>query len=307
MLPARYCPRCGTEMAVIEREGRARPVCPACGYVHYVNPVVAAGTLVERDGRVLLVRRGVDPGLGQWGLPAGYAEAGESPEETAIRETLEETGAVVETGELLGILAFAEPAQSGGVLVLYAARMVGGVVRPGDDALEARFFGARELPTEIAFATHRHALQQWARSRRFDYRTLAAADRPAWAAFCRELGLERSWPLSNARGAVEESTVAVAADDARVAGYAVLQRAAGQPIVQLADLQVAPAYRRWGIGTRLLAYSITLAAAQGALQLLAEMPADHPALIMFIHAGFRVCGFVERAKTAHLYLCHDLT
>ena len=90
MFEARFCPRCSTSMRPQRLGDRTRPVCPACGWVHYLNPIVAAGTLVDQEGRALLIRRGVEPGLGQWGLPAGYAEVGETPEQTAIRETREE-------------------------------------------------------------------------------------------------------------------------------------------------------------------------------------------------------------------------
>ena len=301
---ARFCPQCGTEMTAIEREGRLRPVCPACGYIHYVNPVVAAGALVERDGEVLLVRRGVAPGRGRWGLPAGYAEAGESPEQTAARETLEETGAQVELGDLLGVYAFSEVDQPGGVLVLYAARMIGGTVRPGDDATDARFFGARELP-DLAFSTHRHALAQWSRSRRFDYRELTPGDRDAWEAFWRAQGTDApGWP--DPLDPATDDLAVVAADGNQLAGVATLSQETGSMIIRLHEIQVLPALRRWGIGTHLLNEAVAVAAARGAGQLLAEIPADHPALVMFIHGGFRVCGFVERARRPYLYLCHDL-
>ena len=76
-----YCPRCGSELTMRQSGERPRPVCQACGYVYYLNPTVAAGTLVEEDGRVVLVRRKADPRAGYWGLPAGYVEADESAEE----------------------------------------------------------------------------------------------------------------------------------------------------------------------------------------------------------------------------------
>lgn len=160
----RFCPLCGAPLVPRQSSGRTRPACPACGYVHYVNPIVAAGTFVVEDERVLLVRRGVEPRLGLWALPAGYAEADETPAEAAVRETYEETGLHVAVDRLMGVYHFAGPPS--GVLVLYAAHIIGGQTRPGDDALEVRQFEAAHLPEprQIAFGPHRRLLAEWAQA-----------------------------------------------------------------------------------------------------------------------------------------------
>lgn len=165
MQEPRYCVCCGGELASVDRDGRMRSVCTRCGHVHYVNPVVAAGALTEVGGRVLLIRRAVPPRQGFWALPAGYAEIGEHPEETARRETLEETGVAVDLDGLLDVMTFGGGDEPFGVLLLFAAHATSTEVHAGDDALEARFFAPDELPDEIAFSTHRRALERWRASR----------------------------------------------------------------------------------------------------------------------------------------------
>ena len=105
-------------------DGRERPVCPVCGYIHYTNPKPVAGCIVEHEGGIVLIRRGIEPGLGMWGLPAGYMEWGETAEEAAIRETAEETGLTVAIQRLLGVYSFASENGSG-VVIFYIATAAG--------------------------------------------------------------------------------------------------------------------------------------------------------------------------------------
>ncbi|MBD3349749.1 MAG: NUDIX domain-containing protein, partial [Candidatus Eisenbacteria bacterium] len=91
-----YCPRCGAELTEREVRGQVRPRCDDCGYVFYTPPAPVTCAVVVRDGRALLVRRRYLPKAGQWCLPAGFVEPGESPAESAAREVLEETGLAVE-------------------------------------------------------------------------------------------------------------------------------------------------------------------------------------------------------------------
>ncbi|NLX35307.1 MAG: NUDIX hydrolase [Chloroflexi bacterium] len=161
-----FCSSCGGRLEPALRDGRTRAVCVSCGKTHYVNPIVAAGTLVNVRGQVLLVRRAVAPREGYWALPAGYAEVGEHPEETALRETLEESGVQAQLDGLLTIDTFGGEQEPFGVLLLYAAHADSVVTRPGDDASEACFFAPEQLPASIAFETHRRVLRRWAAEQR---------------------------------------------------------------------------------------------------------------------------------------------
>lgn len=158
----RYCPYCTHELARQNVDGRVRLVCPSCRTILYRDPKLAAAVLVESDGRLLLVQRGVEPQRGDWCLPAGFVEEDESPREAAIRECCEETGLEIEIGDLLDVISFDDRARrKKGALVLYSAHLVGGRLTPGDDASDAALFAPEELPSNIAFDGHRQAIQAW--------------------------------------------------------------------------------------------------------------------------------------------------
>ena len=159
----RYCPRCATALEPRDEHGTMRPTCPACSFIWYRNPVPAAGVLLVRDGRVLLVRRRYEPRAGSWCLPAGFMEAGETPEQTAVRETLEETGLDVTLTGLFGVFAGFDDPRVRAVLILYRAEEHAGTLLPGDDALEADWFDLHDPPADLAFASHRQAIASLAR------------------------------------------------------------------------------------------------------------------------------------------------
>ena len=137
-----------------------RPTCPACGFIWYRNPVPAAGVLIVDEGRVLLVKRKYDPRAGAWCIPAGFMEAGETPEQSAIREVHEETGLIAQLSSLFGVYAGFDDPRVRAVLILYTGVVTGGALVPGDDAIDARWFAPDELPEDIAFASHRQALAE---------------------------------------------------------------------------------------------------------------------------------------------------
>jgi ADP-ribose pyrophosphatase YjhB (NUDIX family) len=143
---------------------KERLVCQQCGFTFYINPKVAAGVLIEAEGRVVLVRRGIQPHVGSWTLPAGFTEYGETVEETAIRECREETGLEIELDDLLGVYSVNSDFYGHLVLVLYSAHIVDGELIAGDDASEVALFAPAELPTDIAFQAHRQALLDWGKN-----------------------------------------------------------------------------------------------------------------------------------------------
>jgi ADP-ribose pyrophosphatase YjhB (NUDIX family) len=162
-----FCPRCGHALQTREVEDhRIRPVCPNCGFIVYLNPPIAVGVVAtDAEGRVVLIKRGEDPGRGLWGLPAGFMEIDESTEQTARRECFEETGLQVELNELWGVWSyFHSLKQTSGVLVLYRAQITDGEATAGSDSTEVKFFAPDEIPFEqLAFETHKEALRKWQR------------------------------------------------------------------------------------------------------------------------------------------------
>ena len=108
-------------MVMREEHGRPRATCPACGFIHYRNPVPAAGVILPgRDG-VLMVKRKFEPAAGAWCLPAGFMEYGETPERCAVRELREETGIAARITGLFGVYAGFDDPRVRTVLILYRA------------------------------------------------------------------------------------------------------------------------------------------------------------------------------------------
>ena len=153
-----YCPRCATPLVTAPVVDKPRRTCPSCGYVHYTDPKVGVGVLVIDDGRLLLVKRAMNPERGKWSLPAGFLDQGEDPRATAAREVAEETGIIVAIGDVVDV--FRNPPDSGAsIFILYRATRLGGELRAGDDAADARFFAPDDLP-ELAFSSTRAAVER---------------------------------------------------------------------------------------------------------------------------------------------------
>ena len=155
----KFCPRCGAPLKKENHHGRIRLVCPNCGFIFYQNPVPAAGVILRQNHGVLLVKRKFEPRAGQWSLPAGFMEYGETVEETAVRELKEETNLDVRLTRLFGVYTGCDDPRNQAVLIVYEGEIVGGELRPGDDASEVRYFPLGALPEDIAFEAHRQVLE----------------------------------------------------------------------------------------------------------------------------------------------------
>ena len=152
---------------------KQRAVCPACGTVHYENPLNVVGTVPYWGDQVLLCKRNIEPRWGKWTLPAGFMELNETVAEGAARETLEESGAVF---EMEGLFSLVNVAQVGQVHLFYRARLLSEQFDPGHETLEARLFTEAEIPwEEIAFRTVKETLTRYfddRRSGKFSIHTL---------------------------------------------------------------------------------------------------------------------------------------
>jgi 8-oxo-dGTP diphosphatase len=114
-------------------------------------PLVGVGAIIIEGDRVLLVKRAHPPIQGQWSIPGGVLEVGEMVREAAVREAREETGLMVEPGELLGVYdrILRDPEQRVQyhyVLIDFLCRPLGGELLAASDAAEVRWFGREELP-----------------------------------------------------------------------------------------------------------------------------------------------------------------
>jgi 8-oxo-dGTP diphosphatase len=127
------------------------------------EPVPCVGAVVyDREGRLLLIRRGQPPGQGLWSLPGGRVEPGESDHQAVVREVAEETGLRVRPGRLLGTVR--RPAPSGATYLIadYACELIGpDRPRSGSDADDARWVDADDYAELPLVAGLTEALADW--------------------------------------------------------------------------------------------------------------------------------------------------
>jgi len=162
-----YCPHCAAPLIVrlLPTEDRPRLVCDR-GHILYVNPKLIVGVIPERRGRILLMRRAIEPRYGAWTFPGGFMEIDETVEECAAREAHEEVGVEVRIVDMVGVYSRPAPAGPGIVSVVYRGRVRGGRPGPGREALEVRWFLPDDIPwDELAYDTTRQALRDWVRRR----------------------------------------------------------------------------------------------------------------------------------------------
>lgn len=156
----KYCPFCKSDMTVKNIEGRDRNICLSCGYIHYVNPLPSVGIIAVKDGKCLLIKRGKEPGKGHWAPPSGFVEIGETLEDAAARELLEETGLKGHAIDLIG--AYCEPNEVYGyvITVVYLFSIDEGEPMAGDDADDVKFIDLNEMP-RMFFPCFERALEKY--------------------------------------------------------------------------------------------------------------------------------------------------
>lgn len=167
--PYAFCPRCGAALhsRVLKPGEPERSTCPACEFVHYLDPKLAAGVVVEIDGKILLLKRGIEPAYGTWVFPGGFVDRGEHPEQAAVREAREEAGIEVNLEGLVGIYSL--PPGSPVVLIVYHGVITAGIPRALDETLEAATFSPADVPwKDLAFLTTRNAVRDYLSARNLD-------------------------------------------------------------------------------------------------------------------------------------------
>jgi len=158
-----FCPKCGgaLQLAAVRNDPKERLVCGNCGYVFYQDPKVSACTIPVIDGKVVLVRRAINPGKGFWVFPGGYMDQDETVEEAAARETLEEVNLQVRITRLVGVYSYRSPV----VVVVYACEVLGGELQIDRESQEVRAFLPEEIPwDQLAFPSTTDALRDFLRT-----------------------------------------------------------------------------------------------------------------------------------------------
>ncbi|HDT15740.1 MAG TPA: NUDIX domain-containing protein [Firmicutes bacterium] len=149
----RFCPYCTRELVKKEDHGYERLYCAECGKFIYSNPAVGTGVAAIENGKILLVKRAVEPKKGYWALPGGFVEQGETVEAAAIRELFEETRVRAERAEIHKV--YTEETKTYGTVITPVVKVFGlsGEPEAGDDVSEARYFDTAGVP-ELAFRSH---------------------------------------------------------------------------------------------------------------------------------------------------------
>jgi ADP-ribose pyrophosphatase YjhB (NUDIX family) len=157
-----FCSHCGSdqlEFRIPSGDNRARYICSGCGMIHYQNPKIVVGCLPFYEGKLLLCKRDIEPQKGFWNLPAGFMENGETVEEGAMREVLEEAQAKVELDRLFAVFNIIHVNQ---VYLLFLANMTSDTFGAGDETAAAQLFSLDEIPfDQLAFNSNKFAIQKY--------------------------------------------------------------------------------------------------------------------------------------------------
>ena len=156
-----FCPMCGGKFQTLNLKDHepTRLVCSACGFVFYLDPKLVVCAIVEKEGKIVLLRRDIEPQKGKWVMPGGYVDRGEVVEAAVHRETEEECGIKIHLIKLLGVYSY--PGQLE-VVIVYVAEYVSGNLMVGDETQAVRLFDLQEIPwQDLAFESTTDALRDY--------------------------------------------------------------------------------------------------------------------------------------------------
>jgi len=157
----KFCPTCAAPLTqrIPDGDHLPRSVCTSCGAIHYRNPKLVAGCVAELGGRILICRRAIEPRRGYWTIPAGFMETGETLQQAAARECLEEALARIEVGNLCAIVHVLHAEQ---VHVMFRATLADSSFGVGPESLETTLCDERDIPwPEIAFPSVEFTLRRY--------------------------------------------------------------------------------------------------------------------------------------------------
>ena len=153
-----YCPVCGGKFQTpnLKDHEPNRLVCTECGFVFYLDPKLVACAIVEKEGKIVLLRRDIEPEKGKWVMPGGYVDRGEVVEAAVLRETEEECGVKIRLKDLLGVYSYPGKLE---VVIVYVAEYLSGNLLVGDETQAVRLFTPEDIPwKDLAFESTRNAL-----------------------------------------------------------------------------------------------------------------------------------------------------
>lgn len=179
----KFCSQCAAALTLRVPEGDHLPraVCGACGHIHYENPRMVLGAVVQWEDSILLCRRAIEPRYGFWTVPAGFMENGESTGDAARRETVEEACAHIVLERLFSLVNLPEISQ---VHLFYLAHLSKPEFAPGAESLETALFKEADIPwQELSFSSVSATLRHYFADRKkgvFGFHDLTLNRQPAY-------------------------------------------------------------------------------------------------------------------------------
>jgi len=162
----KYCSECGSPLKLRVPHGDHLPrhICESCGVIHYQNPKLVTGCILEWDNKVLLCRRAIEPRFGLWTVPAGFMENNETTIQAAKRETQEEANALVEDAYIFALFNLPHISQ---VYIMFRGSLKDGQASPGAESLEIGLFPEQHIPWhELAFPVIHQSLALYFKDRK---------------------------------------------------------------------------------------------------------------------------------------------
>lgn len=157
----KFCNYCGNkvEYKIPTSDDHTRAICTNCKAIHYQNPKLISGVIVEYNGQILLAKRAIEPRYGTWTIPAGFMELNETVQAGAARECFEETQAKLKNIELYGVYNTTVNSQ---VYTIFRAQLDGTHFAPTTESLDVQLFSPQDIPWDtIAFPCVKSALKRF--------------------------------------------------------------------------------------------------------------------------------------------------
>lgn len=161
MTTIKFCQYCGTktEQKIPKGDDHIRAVCTHCKAIHYQNPKIITGVIIENQGQILLAKRAINPRYGTWTIPAGFMELGETTQAGAARECFEETEAKLKNITLFGVYNIIDSSQ---VYTIFRAQLTDQHFAPTIESLEVKLFDPEDIPWKnISFPCVTTALKRF--------------------------------------------------------------------------------------------------------------------------------------------------
>lgn len=167
-MPSNYifCPCCASSLHTLNLSGRERQSCPACGWVHWNNPLPVVAAIIELEGYILLARNAAWPAK-MFGLVTGFMENDETPEQAVAREVKEETGLDTQATKLIGVYEFIRKNE---LIIAYHVQAAGSVAL-NEELAEYRLVAPQKLKPWRAGTGY--ALADWLNAKGIVYEWLS--------------------------------------------------------------------------------------------------------------------------------------